>query len=465
MAFSWSLPSQELCCPVCRDYYKDPVLLPCSHSFCNTCVLGWWATKQIRDCPVCKTVSPTMGQPPRNLVLKNLCEAFLLEMESGVVCRLHAEKLKLYCQDHRTPICIVCRYSAEHRGHRITPVDEAADLARVDLQENLKALREKVKLFNGAKAQLERTEGDIETQALETEEKIRGEFNKLRAFLADEEEYRVSKLNTEKGVKTSVIRNQIAALTSEINAMESTLKNIEDGLQDEDASLLLKADDLRETAQRPLPDNPKQVDVPQIDVVKHLGNLRFKVWSKMKEDVSYTSVILNPNTAHRDLHPSQDLTSVKCGPAVAPAAVALNLSGRMKQHRSILGHKGFSSGSHSWEVEIGDNQVWALGVISQQAHRSGDILSGLWMVRYSCGKYSAFSPSRPSFLLPLKGRAPRVRVHLDWDNGKLSFWVSGTNKLIHTFTHAFKDKMFPYVNTWSECPLKIVPLNVSVIAG
>ncbi len=459
MASGWSLASDELSCPVCRDIYKDPVLLPCSHSFCNACVSEWWKMKRIRECPVCKTVSPTK-KTPRNLVLRNLCEAFSLEMESGALCRLHAEKFKLYCLDHRTPVCVVCRDSKQHRDHRFTPVDEAAEFHRSRLQERLSHLREKVKLCSEMKATCEKTDGEIKAQAEDTERKIREEFRVLQEFLQTEEEARVAALREEEERKRKVMKDRIAELTSEIDTMESTVKSIEGGLKDDDASFLFKVSALTAEAQRPLPDEPQQVTRALIDVARYLGNMSFSVWFKMKEMVSYTPVILDPNTAHRELYLSEGLTNVRCGPKQALSATPE----RMEHHHSVLGSEGFSSGSHRWDVQIGDNQVWALGVIAQDAQRTGDILSGLWMLRFCYGKFTTFCPSCPVSVLPLQGRLQRVRVHLDWNKGKLTFWDPDTNTVIHTFTHTFTDQLFPYVNTWNDPPLKILPVKLCVTA-
>ncbi|XP_076603591.1 nuclear factor 7, brain-like [Chaetodon auriga] len=458
MAFRWSAASSELSCPVCQDTFKDPVLLNCSHSFCQACVREWWRTKRTRECPVCKTVSST-NSPPRNLVLKNLCEAFLLEVESGVVCRLHTERLKLYCEDHRTPVCVVCRDSTSHRNHRFTPVNEAAELRRNGLQKRLMPLRAKVKLFREVKATWEKTEGEIKNQSQRTEETIREEFDVLRRFLLQEETARIAALKEEEELKTQMMRNKIAVVSGQINFMESTIKSIEGGLNDEDTSFLLKVDAITKEVQRPLPDDPEQVTGALIDVGKHLGNMSFDVWIKMKDIVSYTPVIMNPNTANDELHLSEGLTAVRWGPK-QPLAVTPE---RMKQHRSVLGCEGFSSGSHSWDVYVGDNTVWALGVIAQETQMKGDILSGLWMVRFCFGKFTAFSPSHRVSVLPPMEWLHRVRVHLDWDRGKLSFSDPDTNTIIHTFTHTFTDRLFPYINTWNDHPLKIIPLKLSLI--
>lgn len=459
MASSWSAPRQELSCPICQDIFRDPVLLPCSHSVCNACVVKWWMTKGVRQCPVCKKVSSSK-KPPRNLVLKNLCEAFLLEVESGLVCRHHTEKFKLYCEDHRTPVCVVCRYSREHRDHRFTPLDEAAEIQKNDLFALLNPLREKVKLFREVKGDCEKTDEGIKNQTQDTEKKIREEFSVLREFLQTEEEVRIAALKEEEANKRNVMKEKIASLTSQINTLESTIMELEGGLRDGDVSFLLKASALKKEAQRPLPDDPQQVTGALIDVPKYLGNMRFNVWCKMKEIVTYTPVILNPNTAHQDLHLALSLTSVRCGPKQSLATTPE----RMEQHRCVLGFDAYSSGSHSWDVEVGDNQVWALGVIAMDAQRMGDFVSRLWMVRFCNGKFTAFSPSCPASVLPLKDRPQRIRVQLDLNRGKLSFFDPDADTAIHTFTHIFTNTLFPYFNTWNSIPLRILPRKLSVTA-
>lgn len=404
--------------------------------------------------------------PPSNRVLKNLCEAFLLEVESGRVCRLHSEKLKLFCLDHRTPICVVCRDSNIHRNHTFTPINEAAELLRNDLLGYQKALQEKVKVFNDMKRNWEETLQEICFQAVDTERKIRCEFKMLHEFLQIQERERICALKDEGELKKKRMRNLIGGLSRELNTLESTLKTIEEGLKEEDASLLLKVDTLTREAQRPLPDAPVQVTGALINVAEYLANVRFDVWYKLKDVVTYTPVILDPNTAHRELQLSDNLTSVSCGPKWPLILLHQRAQPeRMAQHRSVLGSVGFSSGSHCWDVQIGDNPVWALGVIAQNAQMKGDIVSGLWMMRFCHGKVTAFSPSCPLAVLPLKGAFQRVRVHLDWDGGKLSFIDPSTDTVLHTFTHRFRDRMFPYINTWNGQPLSILPLKVSVTVG
>lgn len=129
---------EDFSCPVCCDIFKEPVILPCSHSVCKGCVQQFWETKEYRECPICRKTS-SMSDPPLNLVLKNLCEAFLQESVqrsssgSEEVCNLHSEKLKLFCLDDQQPVCVVCRDSRKHKNHKFCPIDEAVTDRKVNI--------------------------------------------------------------------------------------------------------------------------------------------------------------------------------------------------------------------------------------------------------------------------------------------------------------------------------------------
>lgn len=44
----------EKACPVCMDTYENPVLLPCTHVFCASCLVGWMRQGRGRACPQCR---------------------------------------------------------------------------------------------------------------------------------------------------------------------------------------------------------------------------------------------------------------------------------------------------------------------------------------------------------------------------------------------------------------------------
>ncbi|XP_046879435.1 E3 ubiquitin-protein ligase TRIM35-like [Hypomesus transpacificus] len=461
MASSSSLPEEDLSCPVCCDIFKDPVLLSCSHSFCKTCLQEYWKEKKERVCPVCRRKS-SKDSPPLSLALKNLCESFLQERRqrasagSEVLCSLHSEKLKLYCLDDKQPVCLVCRDSKLHSNHRFSPIDEAAQDYKEELQPALKSLQEKLKIFKKVKQTCNQTANHIKIQTQHTERQIKEEFKKLHQFLQEEEEARIAALRKEEKQKSQMMKEKIEGLNREISTLSHTIRAIEEELRAEDISFLQNYKDTVKRAQSTLP-KPQLVSGALIDVAKHLGNFTFRVWEKMQDIVTYTPVTLDPNTAHPHLILSEDLTSVRLSQERQQLP---DNPERIDDYRSVLGSEGFISGTHSWDVEVGDSTLWELGVVVQRKERIKD---GRWGFRFFVGKYMVVTSSGPDTDLTVRQKPQRIRVQLDWDRGKLSFSDPDRNTHLHTFTHTFTERVFPYiVNCCTLHPLRILPVKASV---
>uniref|UniRef100_A0A3Q1HGM2 B30.2/SPRY domain-containing protein n=1 Tax=Anabas testudineus TaxID=64144 RepID=A0A3Q1HGM2_ANATE len=331
------------------------------------------------------------------------------------LCSLHSEKLKLFCLDHQQPVCVVCRDSKTHTGHRFSPVNEAAQDHREELKKTLKTLQDKLKLFKQVKGNWSQTAEHIKVQTQHTEKQIKEQFKKLHQFLQGEEEARISALREEEEQKSKEMKEKIEALSREISALSETVRVTEEELRAEDVSFLQKY--------------KAGVERVQQHVAKHLGNLTFNIWNKMKDIVSYTPVILDPNTAEPHLFMSEDLTSVRYG----QRQKLPDNPERFDYYPIILGSEGFNSGTHSWDVVVGDNQHWFVGVEAEslQKKRKPDIKSGVWAVTFN------------NVHLRIKN-LKRIRVCLDWNRGKLSFCDPDTNTHIYTFTHTFTEKLFPF---------------------
>uniref|UniRef100_A0A8C7TP64 Zinc-binding protein A33-like n=1 Tax=Oncorhynchus mykiss TaxID=8022 RepID=A0A8C7TP64_ONCMY len=422
-----SLSEVDFSCPVCCDIFKDPVVLLCSHSFCKACLEEYWKQKTSWECPVCRKKS-SMEFPPCNLVLKNLCEAYLHDRSQRasagpeVLCSLHSEKLKLFCLEDKQPICFVCQTSKKHKSHDCCPIDEAVLDHKEELKTALEPLQEKMKVFREVKLSCDQTANHIMNQAQHTERLIKMEFKKFHQFLYHEERARIAELKEEEEQKSQMMKKKIEKMSREISSLSDTIRTIEEELGAEDISFLTT----RIQAQCTLPD-PERVSGALIDVAKHLGNLQFRVWEKMQGVVHYTPVTLELNTAHPDLILSDDLTSVRYSDEKQQLP---DNPERFDSHRMVLGSKGFNSGTHSWDIDVRKNKGWDLGVITESVQRKG--YNGYWHRSWGV-------------LFGVRQNPQRIRVQLDWEGGKLSFSDPVNNTHLHTFTHTFTERVFPYI--------------------
>ncbi|XP_031157321.1 nuclear factor 7, ovary-like [Sander lucioperca] len=181
----------------------------------------------------------------------------------------------------------------------------------------------------------------------------------------------------------------------------------------------------------------------------------------MKNEVSYSPVILDPNTADANFVLSDELTCVRQANRWGEQLQLPDNPERLDcDYMGVLGSEGFDSGTHSWDVEVGNSTFWELGVLAESVQRKEDIQSGIWSIVFEEGEYSARSPPDPVNDLELKKQPRRVRVTLDWDGGKLSFYDLCTNTHIHTFTHTFTERLFPLFD--HEETMFVLPLKVCV---
>ncbi|XP_061586591.1 nuclear factor 7, ovary-like [Cololabis saira] len=455
-----------LSCHVCSEIFKDPVSLSCNHNFCSSCLKKFWEQTKTRNCPICKRKS-SKDDLGMNFSLKELADSFAATQTGGSyetekeekrleeVCRKHPEKPQLFCRDEQRAVCPVCEFSL-HQNHKVVPVEEAVSELKEQLKSDLKSLQDKRDKYK----QVEEIYKDVvqhsKKQLLSTEKQIRAEFNKLQQFLKEEEESRLAALREEEEQKGRRISRERKRIQEQISSLSDSISAVENDLQKDNVMFLSRYKPTQDRARDQCSvSDPQLLSGALIDEAKHLGNLAFRVWEKMRDKVHFSPVILDPNTANHCLHLSADLTSLSYG---ATNQQLPDNPERNLKYRLVFGSEGFISGKHSWEVEVGDHPSWFVGLIKDSFDRKGGTLSstGNWSLVLHDGKYiNGFGKT-----VTVKTSLQRIRVQLDYDGGEVSFY--NPEDMTHIYTHrgTFTEKLFPYFCVGKSCDAKTSEIRI-----
>ncbi|XP_072406014.1 zinc-binding protein A33-like [Chiloscyllium punctatum] len=463
---------EDLNCSICLDFFTVPVTLECGHSFCRSCITQSWEKRETNSCPECRQGFLEVNFRV-NRVLANLAEKARKfnqkpqEKEGERYCEEHQEELKLFCETDKKLICVICRDSRKHKSHNFLPLKEAVGMYKEELRTFLKPIKDKKEECNTVMRDYEKILIHIQDQGVKTEKQIKAEFGKLHQFLREEEKILLEDLKMEKENKSQEMEEMIEKITEEISSLSITVQDIEQGLREQDSiTFLTKFPDTQKRVKQTLPE-PQKV-YPLINVGKYIGSLQYRVWKKMLTVINTAPVTLDPNTANPYLLLSEDLSTVQNTDKWQQ--VPDNLE-RFDPCVSVLGSEGFASGKHSWEIEVGNKTEWTLGVATESINRKGDIAltpgDGYWTVVLRDGKeYMACEKSRKHLELTVKPR--KIRVCLDYEGGKVSFYNSEHKSHIYTFTGTFTEKLYPYFSPFltdggkNTEPLKICPCSVTI---
>ncbi|XP_067248633.1 tripartite motif-containing protein 16-like isoform X1 [Chanodichthys erythropterus] len=173
------ISQDEFKCPVCLDLLKDPVTIPCGHSYCRSCITGCWDQEdqmRVYSCPQCKqSFSPRPALAENTMLaevveklkkrkrpadcyagagdvqcdvctgrkykavksclvcLESYCQNHHEEHESffkrkrhnlteatgrlqEMICQTHDKLLEVFCRTDQKGICVLCTMD-EHKNH------------------------------------------------------------------------------------------------------------------------------------------------------------------------------------------------------------------------------------------------------------------------------------------------------------------------------------------------------------
>ncbi|XP_042153732.1 uncharacterized protein LOC112215080 [Oncorhynchus tshawytscha] len=88
-----NLTEEQVHCSICLDVFTNPVSIPCGHNFCRCCILDYWKTTALFQCPMCKKTFFKRPDISINTVLREIAEQFK-DIRVSNAERLQRQELK-----------------------------------------------------------------------------------------------------------------------------------------------------------------------------------------------------------------------------------------------------------------------------------------------------------------------------------------------------------------------------------
>ncbi|XP_072094855.1 zinc-binding protein A33-like [Mobula birostris] len=449
--------SEEAICPVCLDFFTDPVSLECAHNFCRSCITRCWEREERNSCPECREeiADRTLRV---NRALANLVEKIRnLNLnpkgkESKLHCEEHEEELKLFCETDKTLICLICAVAQEHREHRFLPIKEAVKIYKDQLKSSLDSLTKKKSDFQEKEQQQKEKISGVREQSHSVQTHITSQFAELRQIITEKEQSLLRDLREEEERILNRMEKNIREIQENIGWIQEEISKLKEQMDQKDSVIFLKVETSRN---RRINDDVQEYSVTDetLPVEKFVHPyLLNTVLREALDAINRVSVTLDVETAHPWLEVSEDRKSVRW------TGTWRNLPDTGKRFtfwECVLGSEGFTSGRHYWEVEVTGNRGWCLGVAAESVEREGRVRvspeTGFWVIGRvddvlyrDCDEFLS-----PESRLPAGPIPGRVGVYLSYQSGTVSFYNAETKSDLHTFTgNKFTGKLYPLFATW-----------------
>ncbi|XP_014011916.2 butyrophilin subfamily 2 member A1 [Salmo salar] len=179
------------------------------------------------------------------------------------------------------------------------------------------------------------------------------------------------------------------------------------------------------------------------------GKIPDAVWTLMLHH--HADVTLDPDTAHPRLTVYEKNKCVKFGDLRKESRTETGK--RFEEKRCVLGVKGYDTGKHYWEVDLGEKTQWSVGVAQDPENRGSNIQmipeNGYWSIRLDNGELKTVEQS--SKVLPIELKPFKLGVLVDYEGGNIVFFNVEKKCHIQSFTGTFTKKLYPFFGPLLDC--------------
>ncbi|XP_066469230.1 tripartite motif-containing protein 10-like [Tiliqua scincoides] len=484
---------EELKCSICLDFLTQPVSVDCGHNFCRGCISQYCETWEDLGedpgdlvCPLCKARIKKGNFRP-NWQLANVAEKIKhlsLNLRKEDLCERHQEKLNLFCKEDQELVCVGCERSPEHQSHTFLLLEEAAKECKGQFCSYLEILRREKMRIQLNKLGTEKESEDLLGQIKEKKTRTVAAFNQLHQFLEEQKMFLLSQMELLEKEIEARRKEHMTRLMEDMSVVEFLIQQMEEKCQQSTSELL---QDIR-TTQRymvmeefdPVAFSPELAcRIRRLYDVKPLLEGVMKQFSAHLQTIrgtpvchgtvvengcssdsgsSAANVTLDPDTAHPELILSEDRKSVR---AKDKRQYLPDNPERFDFWPFVLGCEGFTGHRHFWDVTVGSEEPWAVGVTRKSVRRKGmfDVSpeEGIWAVMKWRGAYIIHNP--PFNTIPSSQELKRIRVMLNYDEGQVAFSDADTGVHLYTYSGASfcGETLLPFFHVSLQARLTLSP--------
>ncbi|XP_045898676.1 E3 ubiquitin/ISG15 ligase TRIM25-like [Micropterus dolomieu] len=475
------LDRETFSCSICLDLLKDPVTIPCGHSYCRNCIRTHWDLedgKEIHSCPQCRQTFR-----PRPVLVKNTMLADLVEelKKSGLqaapadhcyagpedvacdVCtgrKLKALKFCLvclasYCKKHLQP-----HYeSPTFKTHKLVePSKKLQEVSQKNIQQRIqdrekymKVLQQEVEAINGSADKAVEDSEKIFTELIRLMEKRRSDVKRQLRSQQDTEVSRVKELQEKLEQEITELKqlshtedhtqflHNYPSLSALSESTDSSSINIRPLRYFEDVTAAVS--EVRDKLQDVLRETWTNISlsVTEVDVLLSEPEPRTRA-GFLKHSGEIT---LDPNTAYTELLLSEGNRKASFTGETYPYSIHPD---RFTKWCQVLSRESLTEHCY-WEVEWRGESVF-VAVSYKNISRAGwsdECAFGLndksWALKCDDDSYTFFHNNVQT---PISGpQSSRVGVYLDHSAGILSFYsISKTMTLLHRVQATFTQPLY-----------------------
>ncbi|XP_025764135.1 tripartite motif-containing protein 16-like protein isoform X2 [Oreochromis niloticus] len=491
-----SVTESQFRCPICLDILKDPVSIPCGHTYCMACINSYWDRVDSGQfsCPQCRDTFSPRPVLRRNTVLAEVLGKLKLneidtapEVYLGGVGEVPCDFCTAESKLRADKSCLVCL--ASFCKLHVLPHREVGTLRRHKLVPAVECVAEKLcaqhrlglepegsgseaggavewsgycLLCQADQEEARSVEAQRARRQLQLQESQRMVQGRIRTGETELQEFQQT-LESLKVSASAVLEDSEALFADMALCLEKTKAEARARLEAKERAIVARAESDIELLEKDL-EELRRRDEEISQLLQSEDNAHFLQVPDQRMRAAFLRfschLTFDPDTAHPTLVLLEGPQGAHCGEEPQPYQPHPQ---RFDSVAQVLCREGQFGGASYWEVEWRGGGWIDIGVTYRGIGRKGGgkpCLLGRnehsWRLRCSHAGYAAWHDNRKTTVAAPP--SPRIGVFLERQKGDLSFYsISDSMVLLHTFHCSFSQPLYPAFRLDLDSTLLICP--------